>query len=169
MTWKSIIGIRYKHNYKDIVDNYYFKNLNPNLKHKLVEVIIEPEQIFFNHLFSDTMSQRTVNCILQNLKSCYYAPGTSIIKAKDEFKNFFLIKKGHVNCFDKSYNYLNTLEQGSFFGEFNIIFQLYSFVYYQSSGIDIEGCTIYKIDYEKFINIICKDVSAFKHLFDISL
>jgi len=49
-----------------------------------------------------------------------------VLKAGDEVNYFYMIKKGDVKVFDESYNYLYTLPEGSFFGEFNIIFGLYS-------------------------------------------
>ena len=43
-----------------------------------------------------------------------------------------MIKKGAVNCYDNNYNYLFTLKQGSFFGELNLLFGLYSSIIYKS-------------------------------------
>lgn len=79
-----------------------------------------------------------------------------------------MIKRGEINCFDKNYNYLQTLEPNSFFGEYNILFQLYSSAYYQIAA-NTEGNIIFKIDKDKLMSIICKDSSAFKHLFHICL
>ena len=53
-------------------------------------------------------------------------PGLAIVKAGDVVENFYMIKKGDVKIFDKGYNYLYTLPEGSFFGEFNFFFGLYS-------------------------------------------
>lgn len=91
-----------------------------------------------------------------------------IIKPQEEFNSFFMIKRGEINCFDKDYNYLQTLEPESFFGEYNIVFQLYSSAYYQIAP-RTEGSIIFKIDKDKLMGIICKDSGAFKHLFGLCL
>ena len=41
-------------------------------------------------------------------------------------ENFFMIKKGNVKLFDQKYNYMYTLKEKSFFGEYNILFGLIS-------------------------------------------
>ena len=53
-----------------------------------------------------------------------------MITPNEEFKSLYLIKNGEVNLFDRVYNYLQTLENRSFFGEYNIMFGLYSTAYY---------------------------------------
>jgi len=57
-----------------------------------------------------------------------------ILPAKEEFNYFYMIKKGSVRCFSKEYVYLYSLEEGSFFGEYNIMFGLYSSLYYQGEN-----------------------------------
>lgn len=53
-----------------------------------------------------------------------------LVRPQEEFDGLYLLKQGEINCFDKNYNYLHSLENGSFFGEYNIMFGLYSSAYY---------------------------------------
>jgi len=70
-----------------------------------------------------------------------------IVKAKEEFNFFYMVKKGSVRCFSKDYVYLYSLEQGSFFGEYNILFGLFSNTYYQGESPKAEYMVqLFKID-----------------------
>jgi len=69
-----------------------------------------------------------------------------------------------------------TLEEGSFFGELNIMFGLYSSItYIPAPNLEsIENkktnfTLIFKIDGEKFMGQICKDENTFKYVHDISI
>jgi signal-transduction protein with cAMP-binding, CBS, and nucleotidyltransferase domain len=67
-----------------------------------------------------------INNILSSMEVDCVRPGIAVLKAGDEVHHFYMIKKGDVKVFDQGYNYLYSLPEGSFFGEFNILFGLYS-------------------------------------------
>lgn len=67
--------------------------------------------------------------------------------------------------FDNNYNYLCDLKQGSYFGEYQIMFGLYSDFYYSTS----EPTYIFKIDAFDFMKTICRDDMSYKHFFEISI
>ena len=60
------------------------------------------------------------------------------MSAKEEFNYFYMIKKGSVRCFSKNYVYMYSLDEGSFFGEYKIMFGLYSSNYYQGESPKVE-------------------------------
>jgi signal-transduction protein with cAMP-binding, CBS, and nucleotidyltransferase domain len=43
--------------------------------------------------------------------------GENLIQYGDEVDYFYLIKKGKVSLFNKTFDYMYDLEEGSFFGE----------------------------------------------------
>ena len=55
------------------------------------------------------------------------------------------------------------LEAGSFFGEFNIMFGLYSNLYYKAVVNDAKAGYIimFMIEKEDLMNLICQDVASF--------
>jgi signal-transduction protein with cAMP-binding, CBS, and nucleotidyltransferase domain len=55
----------------------------------------------------------------------------NIVSNKEQFEHFYMIKQGTVKCFDSQYNYISTLQEGSSFGEYNILFGLYSNITYK--------------------------------------
>jgi CRP-like cAMP-binding protein len=59
-----------------------------------------------------------------------------------------------------------SLEQGSFFGEINILFGLYSEQYYKALT---SNAMVFKIHAEKFMTLICGDHKAFENLFWIAV
>ena len=63
------------------------------------------------------------------------------------------------------------LEQGSFFGEYNILYGLYSNIYYRTSVCDHKKhyTMIFRIGAETFMNEICKDMDSFNHINNIAL
>ena len=63
-----------------------------------------------------------------------------------------MIKMGAVQVFDRRYGYMYSLEQGSFFGELNIIFGLYSEQYYKAFTT---SSMIFKIKAGVFMTLIC--------------
>lgn len=70
--------------------------------------------------------------ILSNIECQIYEPGQLIVQPEVEMQNLYLIKRGQAVCFDRNYEYVCHLEEGSFFGEFNILFGLYSNLFYQA-------------------------------------
>jgi hypothetical protein len=89
-----------------------------------------------------------------------------------------MIKSGNICVFDKKYNYLYDLEEGSYFGEYNIMFGLYSSLNYKGKSVcdhhqeNKKTCprnVIYKIPAYQLMKIITEDVQVFKHFHDIAL
>ena len=54
-------------------------------------------------------------------------------KRGEIFNHFYLIKSGKIELYDKYFNYMYDLEEGGFFGEFNILFSLYSEYNYKTT------------------------------------
>lgn len=90
----------------------------------------------------------------------------------------YLLNSGNIKCFDKNYKYVKTYQKGGFFGEYNILFGLYSNMYYQpevqqdsseTSGKSKKYVELLKIDKNLFVSEICKDLGTFNHFFNISL
>ena len=73
---------------------------------------------------------------------------------------------GTVQVFDRRYGYMYSLEQGSFFGEVNIIIGLYSEYNYKALTTNT---MVFKIYAEKFMTLICEDHKAFENLFWIGV
>lgn len=68
---------------------------------------------------------------LISLVECEILPQSRLIMSpRKEFKQLFLIRKGSIRQFDHNYNYMCLLGQGSYFGEYQILFGLYSDYYY---------------------------------------
>ena len=93
---------------------------------------------------------------------------------------FYLIKNGSVKLFDQKFNYMYELREGGYFGEFNVLFNLYSEYCYKTTKIhkghhyghshdksEMRGTLLLKIEAETFINIICKDPKLFMNFFRI--
>lgn len=59
--------------------------------------------------------------------------------------------------------------EGSFFGEYNIMFGLDSNIHYQAISKCSEPIILLRIDSEKLMNIVCTDYTTFFHLHKISL
>lgn len=91
-----------------------------------------------------------------------------LIDFGQEFKNIYLIKKGTINLFDPTYTYLCSLEETSFFGDYQVILGVASDIQYRVKA-DIFKTIIYKIDAEVFLQAICEDELVFKHYFKMAL
>lgn len=77
-------------------------------------------------------------------------------KPGETFFNLWLIKNGSVRCFDQNLNYVSTLEEGSFFGEFNVLFDMYSTMYYQAyCETSVESTVnLFAIDYAMLLDAL---------------
>ena len=74
----------------------------------------------------------------------------------DEINHLYLVKKGDVVCFDDKYEYMCHLEPGSFFGEFNIMFGLYSNLHYKAlNDVKMSHIILFVIEKEDLMNLIC--------------
>lgn len=68
-----------------------------------------------------------------------YDEGQMIMAPGKKFKDFIMIRKGCIKTFDKTFNYLADLSKGSFFGDYNILFDFYCNQYYQAANYSIQG------------------------------
>ena len=73
-----------------------------------------------------------------------------------------------MRLFDDKYTYMYNLEEGSFFGEYNIMFGLKSNIFYKTNR-DSHYSMIFRIKADVFMQSICDDIDSFTHLHDISL
>ena len=58
--------------------------------------------------------------------------GENLIEYGDEVDYFYLIKKGKVQLYNKTFDYMYDLGEGSFFGEQYIMLGMYSDSFYKS-------------------------------------
>ena len=74
--------------------------------------------------------------------------------------------------FDSKYNYMYSLEKGSFFGEYNIMFGLKSNINYMGKikKTNAKNANIvFKIKAEVLISVILDDANTYKHFYNIAL
>ena len=186
---KLILKESYVFNYKCLTDHNYFRELPQQLKDRLLFEIVMDQKDYFFWLFNDVSGSNTYNVpneLIGRLLACIevqiYESGHLIQKPGNRFKDFFMIKNGAVRTFDKSFNYMADLRPGSFFGEFNILFDLYNDIYYQAAETshhldDFEEnvprhnhlTIMFHIDRVSLLENFLSDLDAFKHLFKISL
>ena len=57
-----------------------------------------------------------------------------IVENKEQFRHFYYIKTGSISLFDDNFTYMYNLEEGSFFGEYNIMFGLLSNMFYKTNS-----------------------------------
>lgn len=95
---------------------------------------------------------------------------------------FYMVRQGNVNLFDEKFNFMYELKQGSYFGEFNVMFDTYSEHYYKTTLTknqykctnshtrkDMMQTLLFKIEAEVFLEIICKDPKLFMIIFRTSV
>ena len=90
-----------------------------------------------------------------------------------------MIKQGSICVYDNKYNYLYDLEESSWFGEYNIMFGVYSSLNYKGKSITKSigkhkvaksfRNVLFKIPSYNFMKIVTTDVQAFKHFHEMSL
>lgn len=51
--WKKSLKIRLKSNFSEIIQEELYNELNPNIKKKLLDCLLEEERKFFFYLFSN--------------------------------------------------------------------------------------------------------------------
>ena len=110
----------------------------PRLQYKLNREMLKSEKKFFYHLFHNVINENLtfsvpesiVYAILGSIESEFYLQGEPCVQAKDKFNYFYMVKNGSIKCFDEFYEYMFDLKEGSFFGEYHIMFGLYSNMYY---------------------------------------
>jgi len=143
----NAIKINFKYNIQNAISCEEFKDMTPTLKNRLLQVITFREQKTFYNMFNDMengfeMPQNLISALLKSLSLEEIEDGKLIITPGDEFQNFYMIKMGAVQIFDKDYAYLYNLESGSFFGESNILLGLYSDLNYKPMTRQDEAQTI---------------------------
>ena len=174
---KPGISIMYNLSYLNSTKHEFFENLESNLQDKILNLLIEQEMMLFSQLFFDNdiddqsqiVNQKIINRIFSALDCEIHEASSMVVKPDDFFSSFYLIKSGEIATYDLNYNYMYNLQQGSFFGDYNIVFTLYSNMFYKAVP-NLQGyIVLYKIDSETLLNCFCTDIVSFKHLFNISL
>lgn len=69
----------------------------------------------------------------------FYYSGQFIVKSGEKVENLFMIKRADVRCYSSRMQYMYTLSNGGFFGEYNIMFGLYSSLNYQADIASSQG------------------------------
>ena len=96
-----------------------------------------------------------------------------IFDVNEEINSIYFIKKGSIKVFDRNYNPLIELFEGCFFGEYQILFDLLSGLYYRSSDNQRTGSelVLLTIDKDTFLNTITQkgNSRSFKHYFEIAI
>ena len=82
---------------------------------------------------------RALLALVAKIKSYECQDGEVLIYPGQEVSKFYMIKRGFIKIMDKYNNYLPCLDEGSFFGEFNMLFQLKSSFFY-SCPRKVERC-----------------------------
>ena len=168
--WKKVVDLSFQFRYKEIQYSEFYKELNPSLQNDLMSHLVKREIRHFPMFFQIQLPDGTVLDYLTNrmiaslisLVECEILPkGRMIITPCSEFKQLFLIRKGSVKMFDSNYNYLCQLREGSFFGEYQVLFGLYSDFFYSTNSI----CYIFKMESIDFMKTICRDDLSYKHFF----
>ena len=72
------------------------------------------------------MPEDLIQGMLSSLEYQQVEEGNMMISIQEEFHNFYLIRGGAVQVFDRRYGYMYSLEKGSHFGETNLLLGLYS-------------------------------------------
>jgi hypothetical protein len=82
-----------------------------------------------------------------------------------------MLKHGNVKLWGPKYDYMYDLENGAYFGEYNIMFGLYSNIHYKVHTYQSKNhfVMIFRIDKRILMNEICKDIDSFTHLHKIAL
>jgi hypothetical protein len=127
--------------------DFYYK-LKPSLRYELVEELFGEFANKFNILFINPkegqyQEKAFTSDFIINLYCRVYIPGQDIIKFQERFDEMFLIREGgisviHVKSFGRHesqnrYMELIELPQNSFFGEYQIVFNLKSMFIYKSN------------------------------------
>ena len=119
------------------------------------------------------VSNQSIIKIISNIKPLLFDNCEMIISPGDTFKNLYLVKQGEITCLDKRLNYQCHLQEGSFFGLYNIMFGLYSskyFRYIQKDHSNLQSpCILFKLPHKTFLSVICEDYHSFTHFHKIAI
>jgi len=187
--WKQQIELNFVFNYKTIRNSAFFNELTPSIQGQLLNYLIQKELKFFPYLFYDfgkdilhdgmqlKMSMKVIYKMLSFIENdelmSYESENRMIVKVGEEFSHFIMIRKGIIKCFDENFSYMVSLEEGSFFGEYNIMFGLYSQLNYQMALSNERGgqnlVQLFKIEKDKLMQALCIDFHSFLHFHKLSI
>ena len=147
----------YKHDFIRIRESEYFEELPPNLQKKLLKKLVENDKHQFSNLFRYTyndghksiVSDEIIAGIFSNIELEVFTVDSNLLRNGDEVEFLYLIKDGDVSCYDENYNYITTIQNGSYFGEYNIMFGLYSSISYNLPQTNTGSSVVYLLKIEK--------------------
>ena len=96
------------------------------------------DKLEFNNLFkisyndgrNSEVQDEIIAGIFSNIELEIFTLDATLVRNGNEVEFLYLVKQGDVTCYDEHYNYITTIQNGSFFGEYNIMFGLYSSISY---------------------------------------
>ena len=123
--------LNYNYSFNRVQESEFFSELPQQLQAKLLKAITKLERKNFQNVFKDIflefkMPTGLVNQLLANMTCREVYFDSQLYAAGDELKHFYLIKSGEVKFLDKNYDYMYHLGPGSYFGDIENIFGLYS-------------------------------------------
>lgn len=146
----------YKFDFNLINQEEFFGYLKPRIRHRLVQILFSPFTVNFSYMFKDDFFESGAefkNDFLTNIYSRLYLPRNDIINIGDSFSELFMIQQGCVNLFvkykddaiDHDYQFF-TLPTFSYFGDYQILYNLKSQIQYKADKCALLICLCIKKD-----------------------
>jgi hypothetical protein len=174
--WNYSIDDIYDQNFKILQKQEFFLDLHTGLQRRLLYHIMKDELKCFKVLFGIKSSHNTLinshlaDELVSQIECQVIDDPRILVRAGSEFKNFYMVKKGTINCFTPDFQYLTTYEQGGFFGEYNILFGLKSQLTYQPPTLkDRTNIVLYVVDQADLLQVVVKDELIFEHMHRLSV
>ena len=178
---------QYKFNYISVEKDEFYECLTPQIKAKLWKVLIKFQKTYFLYFFENPsiefkVPKYIIQTMLSHLNCQIYPPDTMLLRAGDEVNDIYLIKSGRIQVMNTNYNRLCEYSDHAFFGEYQIMFDLYAGCYYRT-GVACVGkheCVnkskthqiiLLTINKQVFLELISENgnYTSFRHYHDIAV
>ena len=126
-----MVQIQYFQNYDQVQNNEFFQQMTPQLQNKLTNHLIKIHQKKFLYFFENPqtgfkLQANEVQMMLKNMKCQILLNNQSVLHYDEKISDIYLIKNGNVRVYNKSFDFILEYVEGSFFGEYQLMFDLLS-------------------------------------------
>ena len=166
------IDASYHYNFKSIRKNEFFKQLNMQLRRKLIFYLCGKYIQKFNYFFDDIEKKYYSSDffkygILSNMKCHILLQDSVIIDIDKRINHIFFVNLGGVNVMDRHNNFIVQYISGSNFGDFQVILGLRSQFKYM--GIETRTSYLFSVKKSKFLKYLYSDYNAYVYITKVAL
>lgn len=131
---QTFVSNAFLHDFNMIIEEFpFYQQISPSMQSELMDTIFKDFYTSFKHFFG-LCERGFMNELIINMYFRIYPPDTMIVSHGQKFLELYFIRSGEIHLQNKFAKEFLVLPSNSFFGEYQILFELQSNIIFKTSS-----------------------------------